>query len=84
MPFSPMAHKTYLHHSDHIRIGSKNWLQGLDVLQDQLNGRVRVGLIRVTGGAGSGVIDKADDQLQTPASGGIERSRNVVERSLVQ
>ena len=44
-----MTDETDLHYCDHIRTGSKDWSQGLDVLKDQLNGRVWVGLIRISG-----------------------------------
>ena len=73
-----MTHETDLHHRDDIRIGSKNWFQGRDVLKHELNGRVRVGLIWIGGGAGPGVVDKADDQFEAFASGSVEYSCNVI------
>ena len=84
MPLAPVPDKPGLHDGDHIRIGCQERLELLDVLEHQVDGRIRVGQVGVRGRAGTGVVDKADDQLEPSAAGGVECGCDGIEPVLIQ
>src|SRR3972149_3087069 len=67
-----MTDKARLHDGDDVRIFDEDGFELINVLKDQINGRIGVSQVGVGGGTGSVIVDKADDQLETSAPGGGE------------
>ena len=67
-----MTDKARLHNGNDVSIFDENGFELIDVLKDQIDRRIRVSQVEVAGRAGSVIVDKADDQLETSAPGGGE------------
>src|SRR3989304_4695729 len=64
VPFTPMTDKARLHNGNDVSIFDENGFELIDVLKDQIDRRIGVSQVGVSGRAGSIVVGKADDQLE--------------------